>query len=117
MPKIRNLAAYKFVTLTDLRCRRARLLALCQGWELKGTILLSHEGINLFVAGLPETIDALLAELRTWPGLADLPLKFSETDHQPFRRMLVRLKKKSSPLGWMASIPPCAPRPNCPRRR
>ncbi len=51
MNKIVNIAAYKFVALPELRSLRARLLALCKGWELKGTILLSAEGINLFVAG------------------------------------------------------------------
>jgi UPF0176 protein len=70
-----------------------------QEWELKGTILLSHEGINLFVAGESEKIGLLLAELRGWPGLADLDPKVSETDHQPFRRMLVRLKKEIIAFG------------------
>ena len=94
MKKFANIAAYKFVELPELRSLRARLLALCRGWELKGTILLSVEGINLFVAGEREKIDRLLAELRSLPGLADLQPKVSETDHQPFRRMLVRLKKE-----------------------
>ena len=71
MTKFSNIAAYKFVTLTDVRVLRARLLALCKSWELKGTILLSHEGINLFVAGKPGKIDLLLRELRGWPGLGD----------------------------------------------
>ena len=51
MKKIINIAAYKFAPLPELRLLRPRLLALCQSWELKGTILLSVEGINLFVAG------------------------------------------------------------------
>jgi predicted sulfurtransferase len=46
----------------------ARLLALCRSWELKGTILLSAEGINLFVAGAAEKIELLLAELRGCPA-------------------------------------------------
>jgi len=99
MTKIVNIAAYKFVALPELRLLRARLLALCKGWELKGTILLSPEGINLFVAGTAESIDRLLAELRRLPGLADLQPKFSETGHQPFRRMLVRLKKEIIAFG------------------
>ncbi|MDB6023141.1 MAG: rluA [Pedosphaera sp.] len=99
MNKIVNIAAYKFVSLPDLRLLRARLLALCRGWELKGTILLSAEGINLFVAGEAEKINLLLAELRSWPGLADLQPKVSETDHQPFRRMLVRVKKEIIAFG------------------
>jgi len=99
MKKIANLAAYKFVSLPDLRSLRARLLALCRGWELKGTILLSVEGINLFVAGAPEQTDRLLAELRRLPGLEDLSPKISLTDHQPFTRMLVRLKKEIIAFG------------------
>ncbi|MFN7141510.1 MAG: pseudouridine synthase, partial [Limisphaerales bacterium] len=73
--------------------------ALCRSWELKGTILLSTEGINLFVAGAPEKIDLLLAELRTIPGLENFEVKISESDHQPFNRMLVRLKKEIIAFG------------------
>jgi RluA family pseudouridine synthase len=99
MKTIANIAAYKFVTLPDLRALRARLLAQCRAWELKGTILLSVEGINLFVAGERGNIDLLLAELRGLPGLENLQPKFSETDHQPFSRMLVRMKKEIIAFG------------------
>ena len=105
MKKILNIAAYKFVSLPELRSLRARLLALCKGWELKGTILLSAEGINLFVAGEPGKIDLLLAELRRVPGLEDLSPKISETDHQPFAKMLVRIKKEIIAFG-VAGIDP-----------
>ncbi len=94
MKKLCNIAAYKFTALPDIRALRSRLLALCRSWGLKGSILLSAEGINLFVAGKREQIDLLLAELRALPALADLQVKFSETEHQPFRKMLVRIKKE-----------------------
>ena len=74
-----NIAAYKFAPLSDLKPLRERLLAKCKGWGLKGTILLSTEGINLFVAGGAAEIDLLLAELRAIPGLETLPVKVSET--------------------------------------
>jgi predicted sulfurtransferase len=61
--------------------------------------LLSPEGINLFVAGLAADVDALLGELRGIPGLESLEPKVSETDHQPFNRMLVRLKKEIIAFG------------------
>ncbi len=105
MKKIVNIAAYKFVSLPDLHSLRTRLLALCRSWELKGTILLSAEGINLFVAGERGKIDLLLAELHNVPGLEDLPLKVSETAHQPFTRMLVRVKKEIIAFG-VAGIDP-----------
>jgi UPF0176 protein len=96
---ILNIAAYKFLPLTDLRSLRVRLQALCKVESLKGTILLSPEGINLFVAGEAPGIEALLSELRGWPGLEQLQPKVSKTDHQPFRRMLVRLKKEIIAFG------------------
>jgi RluA family pseudouridine synthase len=99
MKKISNIAAYKFAALPDIRALRMRLLAQCVAWELKGTILLSTEGINLFVAGGHDEINLLLAELRAIPGLEDLQPKFSETDHQPFTRMLVRIKKEIIAFG------------------
>jgi UPF0176 protein len=99
MKPILNIAAYRFLPLCDLKPLRARLQALCKTASLKGTILLSPEGINLFVAGAAEGVGELLAELRSWPGLEDLQPKVSETDHQPFRRMLVRLKKEIIAFG------------------
>jgi UPF0176 protein len=99
MKPILNIAAYKFLPLRELKTLRARLQAVCRGADLKGTILLSPEGINLFVAGVPHGIERLLAELRGWPGLQDLQVKVSETGQQPFRRMLVRLKKEIIAFG------------------
>jgi UPF0176 protein len=103
--KIVNIAAYKFLPLNDLRSLRARLQTRCKDADLKGTILLSPEGINLFVAGAAPGIERLLEELRSWPGLEDLQPKLSETDTQPFRRMLVRLKKEIIAFG-VAGIDP-----------
>lgn len=94
-----NISAYKFVPLSDLKERRARLLELCKRSNVKGSILLSPEGINLFVAGEPEHVQDLLAELRSWPGLDDLEPKVSGTERLPFRRMQVRVKKEIIAFG------------------
>jgi RluA family pseudouridine synthase len=96
---VTNIAAYRFAPLGDLPALRSELLALCWSRQLRGTILLSSEGINLFVAGDPAGIDALLARLRSVPGLAALAAKTSYTAHQPFRRMLVRIKKEIIAFG------------------
>lgn len=96
---VTNIAAYLFASLTDLKSLREHLLAFCKGRHLKGTILLAPEGINLFVAGGETEIGELLAELRSVPGLEALTPKVSESDHQPFSRMLVRLKKEIIAFG------------------
>jgi len=96
---IYNVAAYKFVQLEDLPGLRQRLTRRTRELGLRGTILLSPEGINLFVAGSPEVVQEFLSELRSIPGLADLEVKISPSDDQPFTRMLVRLKKEIIALG------------------
>ena len=99
MPAITNIAAYRFAALSGLKDLRVRLVEQCRAWGLKGTILLSTEGINLFVAGGAGEIDRLLAELRAVPGLEELAPKISVSDHQPFNRMLVRIKKEIIAFG------------------
>ncbi len=99
MKPILNAAAYKFAPLTDLMSRRDRLRELCERLQLRGSILISPEGINLFVAGEADPVESLLTELRSWPGLADLTPKLSGTETQPFRRMIVRVKKEIIAFG------------------
>ncbi len=94
-----NIAAYKFATLTDLPARRESLRELCFELELKGTILLSPEGINLFLAGRREATNQLLRQLTADPEIGPLEVKESFSDHQPFSRMLVRLKQEIIAFG------------------
>ena len=93
-PSYVNIAGYKFVTFADTAEKRPQFRALCEELDLKGTILLSPEGINLFLAGLREPIDRFLAWLRADERFADLQVKESRSDRQPFTKMLVRLKRE-----------------------
>ena len=99
MRDVVNISAYQFVPLTQLPALRERLLARCKALKLRGTILLSTEGINLFVAGDREAIDSLLDELRKLPGLDQFSPKISISEEQPFNRMLVRIKKEIIAFG------------------
>jgi UPF0176 protein len=89
-----NIAAYKFVTFNDTVERRASFQAICHDLDLKGTILLTPEGINLFLAGTRNNIDNFLDWLRKDARFADIEVKESLSNEQPFNRMLVKLKKE-----------------------
>ncbi|GLQ88921.1 sulfurtransferase [Dyella flagellata] len=91
---ILNISAYRFVSLDDLPALRERMLAQCHALALKGTILLAPEGINLFLAGPREAVDAFLAWLKDDPRFAGIQGKESISEHVPFQRMRVRLKKE-----------------------
>ncbi len=94
LPQIVNIAAYKFVTFDDTVAQRPRFQTFCTDLGLKGTILLSPEGINLFLAGMRSSIDEFLSFLRSDPRFADIEVKKSLSEKQPFNRMLVRLKRE-----------------------
>lgn len=99
MATITNISTYCFAELSGLKELRQELLRDCKVWGLKGTILLSEEGINLFVAGDGGSIERLLARLRAVPGLEGLTPKVSLSEEQPFNRMLVRMKKEIIAFG------------------
>ena len=99
MPEFINISVYKFTPLAELPALRVQLQQLCKEQALRGTILLSAEGINLFVAGVRAGIAALLAVLQAVPGLEGLTPKESISTEQPFNRMLVKIKKEIIAFG------------------
>lgn len=94
MTQITNIAAYKFVPLDKLQERRLALLAYTQENALKGTVLLTPEGINLFLAGTQENIEHFLYWLREDPAFVDLEAKVSLSQDVPFKKMLVKIKRE-----------------------
>jgi len=87
-----NISSYKFVPLPDAPALRETLLARALRRDLKGTILLAEEGINLFLAGPAEDVRGFITELQTDPRFADITPKESWSDTRPFRKMLVKVK-------------------------
>jgi len=96
---LRVAALYRFCRLERFCEMRAPLARFCCERGIKGTLLLAREGINGTVAGTPEAIAALVAELRARPGLADLDVKYSAAAEMPFHRMKVRLKREIVTMG------------------
>ena len=94
MQEILNIAAYKFVAIDDSPVLREDLRERTQALGLMGTILLAPEGINLFLAGTADSVRAFLAHLRADDRFADLEVRESWSAGQPFRRMLVKLKRE-----------------------
>ena len=89
-----NISCYKFITLSDREALKQALAQRCHALDLKGTVLLAPEGINVFLAGSREAIDEIVAWLRADPRFADLQPKESLSASAPFRKLRVRLKKE-----------------------
>ncbi len=106
-----NLSCYKFAPLGDLAVWQDKLTNLCIASGLKGTILLAPEGINFFLAGTRPQLDGVLKLIRSMPGLADIAPKESASSDQPFKRMLVKVKREIIAFGVDGVDPARKPSP------
>lgn len=89
-----NIAGYQFIALTDLQRLQANLLASCQQHAIKGTILLSSEGINITLAGLATNIMAWQADFASYSQFADIKFRQSYSTFLPFKRLKVKIKQE-----------------------
>ena len=96
-----NISAYKFVCLAaaELPVLRQQLKEKADALQLKGTILLSQEGINCFLSGVRQHINDYKSFLESCSLFSGMTYKESVSHYQPFSRMLVRLKKEIISMG------------------
>jgi UPF0176 protein len=87
-----NVSAYAFTVLHDAAALSERLHARAASLQLKGTVLLAEEGINLFLAGEPTAVRQWLAELQADARFAALDIKESWSEQLPFARLKVKVK-------------------------
>jgi UPF0176 protein len=105
--KVLVVAFYQFVSVGDTLALRTRLREKVRDMGLRGTILISEEGINCMIGGAEAAVRELIAELYTaleaplkaLPDFKGFPVKESWYDKIPYARMLVKIKKEIIPLG------------------
>lgn len=89
-----NIAAYHFVAVDAPQALIDRLRPRAEALDLRGTVLVAPEGINLFLAGGGAGIDAFLGELRSDPRFAAIVVKYSRSEAVPFARLKFKLKSE-----------------------
>ena len=94
-----NIAGYKFEPLEDPIDLVRTYQQKCDELKLKGTMLISKNGINFSLAGTKEATDTIINFLEEDERFLNIPLKITYSETQPFRRMKVRLKKEIISLG------------------
>jgi len=94
-----NIAGYKFEPLENPVDLVRMYQQKCDELKLKGTMLISKNGINFSLAGTQQATDTIIAFLEEDNRFLNIPLKVTYSETQPFRRMKVRLKKEIISLG------------------
>ena len=93
------LAFYKFIEIEDIDDLRLDLLELGDSLDLKGTILIAHEGINSTLVGNKKNLE----EFSSWltDRFGHLPFKWSsaEASNDVFFRFKVKIKTEIVTMG------------------
>jgi len=90
---------YQFIELDNLEQLRDRARDKAQSLNIKGTILLATEGINVTIAGEQENINQFLEFLQQDKRFVDLNPKLSYSETQPFHRLKVKIKPEIITMG------------------
>ena len=98
-PSVLIASFYRFTPLPEFRSLREGLLQVCSRTQVRGTILLAHEGINGTLAGDDHAVREVLQHLERIPGCEKLEPRVSRSLKSPFHRMKVRLKSEIVTLG------------------
>lgn len=109
MAHIINISGYKFTPLEKIATLRVDLRKRADDLGIKGTILLSHEGINIALAAEREAIEAYKDFLKQDSRFADIELKESVSDFVPFSKMVIKLRKEIVTMGVEGVEPPSKP--------
>lgn len=89
---VSNISGYRFIALHALENWQAFFREISHAHALKGTVVVSPEGINVMLAGSKEALLAWITAVHARPEFAGLEFKWSESSEIPFRRMLVKIK-------------------------
>lgn len=84
---------YKFVHLDDPQGLRDGWKALGHRLGLVGTILIATEGVNAALSGERDALDAFTAEVHRDPRFADVVVKSSVGETEPFHKLVVKVKR------------------------
>ena len=114
---ILNIAAYLFVAIDDADALAVRLRERAEADALRGSMLVTPEGLNLFLAGAEAPLCGFLDWLRDDPRFASLHAKESWSETIPFAKLKVKRKDEiiafrrehASPLDTGARAPAVEP--------
>ena len=99
IPKYYIINLYKFKTLKNPVSAKKPLLKMMKEANVRGTLLLSNEGINGSVSGEKEGVNKVLSYLILDLGLTDLFYQASYHYAVPFNRAKVKIRKEIVTLG------------------
>lgn len=99
MERYLNISGYQFVAIDDTESLEKTFRNKCNELDIKGTILIAHEGINVSLAGSEKNIRAFQQFLEEDQRFQGIFFKDSYSENIPFKKLRIRLKKEIISMG------------------
>jgi len=85
---------YKYIHVEDPETLRKSQRSLCERLNIKGRIIVAHEGINATMEGTTKNIEAYICEYLSDPRFSDTHIKRSEGTGEAFPKLSVKNRKE-----------------------
>ena len=85
---------YKFISITDLSIKKDILLKRLNHLNIKGTILLASEGINVNISQEKQLLDKALKVIDEQIPLSDIHINKTKSDDIAFQKLKVKVKNE-----------------------
>ncbi|MEY3417347.1 MAG: hypothetical protein RL060_1459, partial [Bacteroidota bacterium] len=85
---------YCYTTIEDTEAFREQHHLFCIEHDIKGRVIVSHEGLNGTVSGLKENCHKYMALLKADPRFAKIDFKIEEYPKHAFQKTHVRVKSE-----------------------
>lgn len=92
-------AFYKFVDLIDFEELKPHFLCLMKKWNILGTIILAHEGLNGTICGEPEQLDSFWSEFTQDERWKDIRFTVTFANEQCFQKSKVKIRSEIVTMG------------------
>ena len=90
---------YQFVKLKNVANKQKDLQIVCEQNSIFGTLILAEEGINGTITGSPDSIDVIISEIKKWPEIKTLEVKYASSTISNFRRLKIKRKNEIVTMG------------------
>lgn len=106
--RVLNLSFYIFTPLSDLEEWKKKIQAALGSFSIKGTLLLAPEGMNGFLAGERNHVEASLLALKSFAPFSEIEAKASDSDFVPFDKFTIKIRPEIVTFGVNELCPPKA---------
>ncbi len=90
---------YRFINLKNIKSIKDKLDFFLKELNIKGTILLSNEGVNGSISGRESELENIIKYLKKLINIRKIELKVNSVKFLPFKRLKVKIKKEIVSLG------------------